>query len=116
MTLPLFHVDAFTERPFAGNPATVPWCGPLVCASHYSALSSRASIWQRGCPGGGRPWKGQAQCQLGRWFTFSPGPFIEQVAPRIAGRTPITNDLDRPARGGNVIPAPCRKVLRSLRR
>src|SRR5438093_13668323 len=23
MTLPLFHVDAFTERPFAGNPAAV---------------------------------------------------------------------------------------------
>ena len=23
MTLPLFHVDAFTDRPFAGNPAAV---------------------------------------------------------------------------------------------
>jgi hypothetical protein len=23
MTIPLFHVDAFTERPFAGNPAAV---------------------------------------------------------------------------------------------
>lgn len=23
MTVPLFHVDAFTDRPFAGNPAAV---------------------------------------------------------------------------------------------
>jgi len=23
MTIPLFHVDAFTDRPFAGNPAAV---------------------------------------------------------------------------------------------
>jgi predicted PhzF superfamily epimerase YddE/YHI9 len=23
MTLPLFHVDAFTDRPFVGNPAAV---------------------------------------------------------------------------------------------
>ena len=25
MTVPLFHVDAFTDRPFAGNPAAVCW-------------------------------------------------------------------------------------------
>ena len=23
MTIPLFHVDAFTDRPFAGNPAAI---------------------------------------------------------------------------------------------
>jgi len=23
MTIPLFHVDAFTDKPFAGNPAAV---------------------------------------------------------------------------------------------
>jgi predicted PhzF superfamily epimerase YddE/YHI9 len=23
MTIPLFHVDAFTDRPFVGNPAAV---------------------------------------------------------------------------------------------
>ena len=90
---------------FALVPVVMPWswCDSLVCASHCSALSSRASIWQQGCPCGGRPWRGQGQCLLGRWFTFSPAPFMEQIAPRITRRTPITNDLDT---------APCRKVLR----
>jgi len=48
---------------------SLPGDGALVCASHCSALSSRAPIWQRRCPGGGRPSRGHRQCLLGRWYS-----------------------------------------------
>ena len=44
MTIPLFHVDAFTDRPFAGNPAAVCLLPSWKTASWLQAVAREMNL------------------------------------------------------------------------